>query len=120
MSDERIDLSLLDPQQDGRFERMAGSIAFRARAELMRRAGARRLSVVELVGGWVRPALLAAASIAAVSLSLLASFEPAKPEMVGAYMPASEVPPTATAWYEENRDPTADELLFASTQGENQ
>ena len=120
MSDERIDFSALDPRQDARFERMTANITERARFELARRAASRRTSLVELVGGWARPALLAAASIAVVSLSLLASVEPGESELVGAYMPAGEVPATAAAWYEENREPTADELLFASMAGENQ
>ena len=118
MSDERIDFSALDPQQDARFERMTANITERARAELARRAALRRTTIVELVGGWARPALLAAASIAVVSLSLLASIEPAESELVGAYMPAGEVPAAATSWYEENREPTADELLFASMAGD--
>ena len=119
MSDERIDFSALDPRQDARFERMTSNITERARFELARRAAARRTSVVELLGGWARPALLAAASIAAVSLSLLSSVEPDDSEMVGAYMPAAEVPAAATSWYEENREPTADELLVASMVGDN-
>ena len=115
MTDERFDLSPLDPRDDARFERMVSNITARARFELARRA-AQRQSVVELVAGWARPALLAAAAIAGVSLTLLATFDRSSAGVVvtGAYMPASEVPETATGWYEEDREPTVEDLLVAS------
>jgi hypothetical protein len=114
MTDERFDLSPLDPLDDARIERMVGNITARARFELARRAAAQRQSVVELVAGWARPALLAAATVAGVSLTLLATYEPSDAEVVtGAYMPANEVPATASGWYEEDRDPTIDDLLVA-------
>jgi anti-sigma-K factor RskA len=115
MTDERFDLSPLDPQEDARFERMVGRITERARFELARRRGAQRQSVVELVAGWARPALVAAAAIAGVSLTLLATFDRSNAGVVvtGAYMPASEVPATATSWYEEDRDPTVEDLLVS-------
>lgn len=114
MTDERFDLSPLDPREDARFERMVSSITERARFELARRRGAQRQSVVELVAGWARPALLAAATIAGVSLTLLATFDRTNAGVVvGAYMPAGEVPATATSWYEEDRDPTVEDLLVS-------
>jgi anti-sigma-K factor RskA len=119
MTDERFDLSPLDPQDDARFERMVSAISQRARFELARRAAAQRQSVVELMAGWARPALLAAASVAGISLTLLATFDRSNAETVtGAYMTAAEVPAAATAWYEEDRDPTVDDLLVVSSQGE--
>lgn len=121
MTDERFDLSPLDPHGDARFERMVGNITERARFELARRAAAQRQSVVELVAGWARPALLAAATIAGISLTLLATFDRSNAGVVvtGAYMPASEVPAAATSWYEENREPTVEDLLIAAeTEGQ--
>jgi len=121
MTDERFDLSPLDPGGDARFERMVGNITGRARFELARRAAARRQSVFELVADWARPALLAAATVAGVSLTLLATFDRSNAGMVvtGAYMPASEVPAAASAWYEEDRAPTVDDLLIAAeTEGQ--
>lgn len=121
MTDERFDLSPLDPMDDARFERMVGSITARARFELARRAAAQRQSIVELVGGWARPALLAAAGVAGVSITLLATYGHSSAEPVtGAYMPASEVPEAATSWYEEDRAPTVDDLLVAANPGEGQ
>ena len=120
MSDERVDLSALELQDDARFERMVANITGRARFELARRAASSRQSVVELVASWARPALAAAATIAVASLTLLTLFRPSNAEaLTGAYMPASEVPATATAWYEEDREPTASDLLVAATQGDN-
>ena len=121
MSDERVDLSPLDPQEDPRFERMVATITARARFELARRAANTRQSVVELVASWARPALAAAATIAVASATLLAVFSPSNAEVAtGAYMPAAEVPAAASAWYEEDREPTAADLLVAVSQGDNQ
>ena len=121
MTDERFDLSPLVPMDDARFERMVGSITERARFELARRAAAQRQSIVELVAGWARPALLAAAGVAGVSITLLATYGRSNAEpTVGAYMPASEVPATASGWYEEDRDPTVDDLLVAANPGDGQ
>jgi hypothetical protein len=106
---------------DKRFERMVGNITARARFELARRAAVQRQSIVELVAGWARPALLAAAGVAGVSITLLATYGRTNAEPVtGAYMPASEVPEAASGWYEEDRDPTVDDLLVASNPGEGQ
>ena len=118
MSDDRIDLSPLDPCSDARFERMVANITRRARAELARRAAVRP-SVVELIAGWARPAILIAASIAGVSVALLALFDRSQAGAMpaGAFMPASEVPASALSWYEEDREPTVDDLLVVSSQG---
>ena len=115
MTDERFDLSPLDPREDARFERMVGNITERARFELARRRSAQRQSVVELMAGWARPALLTAATIAGISLTLLATFDRSNAGVLvtGAYMPASEVPPAASGWYEEDRDPTVEDLLVS-------
>jgi hypothetical protein len=122
MTDERFDLSPIKPD-DARFERMVSNITERARFELARRAAAQRVTVVELVAGWAKPALLAAASIAGVSLALLTMFDRSHAEAATsttAYMPATELPATASDWYEEGREPTVDELLVAGTQGDTQ
>ncbi len=121
MTDERFDLSPLDPQEDARFERMISVITTRARFELARRAAVQRQSVFELVADWARPALLAAATVAGVSITLLTMYGRSNAVTVtGAYMPASEVPATASGWYEEDREPTVDDLLVAANPGEGQ
>ncbi|MGQ0562864.1 MAG: hypothetical protein ACT443_13440 [Gemmatimonadota bacterium] len=101
---------------------MVGSIMWRARGELSRRAPSQDVSVVEAVAGWFRPAVAAAAAIATISLALLASNGGSNQAeaQTGAYMPSSAVPAAMTSWYEENRLPTAAELLVAATGERNQ
>lgn len=121
MSDERFDLSALDLDKDPeRFERLVGNITWRARMELARRAARREVSPVEAVAAWFRPALAAAAAIAAVSLTLLGMTrrDASAEEMpTGAYMSGTEVPVALTTWYEEGSSPTAAELLVADEGG---
>lgn len=115
MTDEHFNFSPLAPDDEA-VQRMLRNIDWRSRAELARRA-AQRMSVVELIAGWARPAVLIAASIAGISVALLAFFDGSQAEAAtGAFMPASEVPPTAVSWYEEDRDPTVEDLLVVSTQ----
>jgi len=119
MSDERFDLSALDLGNDPeRFESLVGRITWRARSELARRAALRHVTPVEMVAAWFRPAMAAAALIAAVSLTLLATVGRTQAEIpTGAYMSAAEVPAGMTGWYEEGSSPTADELLVVANEG---
>lgn len=120
MNDERFDLSALDLNQDPeRVERMVGGIMWRARMELVRRAAQRDVTAFEVVATWYRPALAAAAAIAAVSLTLLTTFRPPPVVPTGAYMSAAEVPAAMSVWYEEDRVPTAAELLVVANEGGN-
>ena len=120
MSDERFDFSALDLTNDSaRAERMVGNIMWRARAELTRRAAARELGAVELVASWYRPALAVAASIAAVSLTLLATVRPGTTAQTTAILSASDVPAAMNVWYEEERSPTAAELFVVANEGGN-
>ncbi len=116
MTDERVNLSPLTPSDEAE-ERMLRNIRWRTRAELARRA-AQRIPLVELMAGLARPAILVAASIAGISIALLAMFDDGSraEAATGAYMPASEVPAAALSWYEENREPTVDDLLVVSIQ----
>ncbi|HUP89319.1 MAG TPA: hypothetical protein VM100_08215 [Longimicrobiales bacterium] len=113
MNDERFDFSTLDLDKDpATFERMVGNIMWRAKSELKRRRG---LTPVEAVAAWFRPAMVAAAAIATVSLTMLATERPAAEEVAtGAYMSSAEVPIALTSWYEEGSSPTVDELLVAN------
>lgn len=116
MTDERFDLSALDPARDPEhFEKLVGSITWRARRELARRA-ARTLSPVEMVATWYRPALVAAAAVAAVSLTLLATVgRPQADDQLpaGAYLSGAEVPIALASWFEEESSPSAAELFVA-------
>lgn len=121
MSKERFDFSALDPARDPRhFERMVGDITGQARMELARRATRNRVSPVEMVAAWFRPALVAAAAVAAVSLMLLATVRHSTAHAdlaAGAYLTGTEVPVALTSWYEDDATPTAAELLVASEGG---
>ena len=119
MSDERLDLSALDPAADPeRFERMVGNITWGAQQELQRRR--RRVGPLEMMATWYRPAFVAAAAIAGVSLTLLATAQSGTSEVsTGAYMSAVEVPAAMSTWYEEDIPPTASDLLVVATEGGN-
>lgn len=121
MSDDRIDLSSLDLSRDpARMERMVASITWRARPELMRRRNTRPVTAVEMVAAWFRPALAAAAAVAAISVGAIAmSNRSGEVVQAGAYMSGSEVPVSLTTWYEEGSSPTAAELLVAANEGGN-
>ena len=119
MSDERFDFSALDLTRDvQRTERMVGNIMRRARAELARRAAGREPGPVELVAAWYRPALATAAAIAAVSLTLLATVRPPAVQATET-LSAGDVPTAMNVWYEEQRSPTAEELLVVANEGGN-
>jgi hypothetical protein len=115
MSDERFDFEALKLEQDD-VDRMVGRVMWRAQSELLRRAQAQNSGLLGAVAGWFRPAAVAAAAIAIVSLTSLASLlgNRANEPQTGAYMSSAEVPAAMTSWYEEDRLPTADELLLAT------
>ena len=115
MSDERFDFAALKLEQDD-VDRMVGRVMWRARGELARRAQAQNSGVLGAVAGWFRPAAVAAAAVALISVTTLASLvgKTASEPQTGAYMSSAEVPAALTSWYEEDRLPTADELLLAT------
>jgi len=123
MSEERFDFSALDLQSDpDRFERMVGNITWRARIELARRAAMGHVTPVDVLAAWSRPAMAAAAVIAVVSMTLLATIGRPQVETeiaTGAYMSGTEVPAALTSWYEEGNSPTATEVLVAGNEGGN-
>lgn len=112
MTERPLDLSPLDPAPDGSLDGLVRAITERAGPELARRAAAR--SPVTVLAGWARPALAAAAALAAVSLVGLSiarsgtSVAPLRrvPEELGLPAPVAE-------WVAEGRTPTRDDLLIA-------
>ena len=107
-----VDLSPLEPS-GARTELLVGTIMRRAAAELARRAAA-DVSPITVLYQWSKPALAAAAVVAAICVSVLASHE-----FHGAQAPgrgladALEVPAPVNAWLVENRSPTVADLLIA-------
>lgn len=113
MSDERIDLSAVDPAADGSLDGMIRAISTRAAPELARRAAARSPFVV--LADWALPSFAAAAALAAISLlglglSLGSTEAPVPlrgvPEELGLTGPVIE-------WVAEERAPTPDDILLA-------
>lgn len=103
---EPMELSPLRPDDLAR-ERMVRAIAARAAPSLARRAPPR--GPLLMLAGWARPALAAAAVVAAVSLAALAALEPVpeRLDMVAERLPTEP----ADAWMVEPREPNDTDLI---------
>lgn len=113
MEPERIDLTALSVDRDSvSFERRVHAIMRAAAPELARRAA--RDGVLVVLGQWLRPALAAAAVIAAVSAGALASgVADMPPVMTTGVVQALGVVEPASQWLDEERDPTVSDLEMA-------
>lgn len=107
------DLARLDPREDPeRWERMVGSIMAAARSELARRAALPEAGLTQLLSSWVRPALSAAAALAAMAATvLLLQREPAAP--AATTVNALGYPEAVTAYVETGQARSLDELTVA-------
>lgn len=114
---EQVDFGMIDLERDPqKFERLVGSVMWRARGELKRRRTAQTLTVTEAVAAWFRPAIAAAAAIAGISLTMLARAGGSEVEaQTSAYLSNAGVPTEMTAWYDEDRSPTASDLMVATS-----
>ncbi|MBX6365687.1 MAG: hypothetical protein IRZ00_17605 [Gemmatimonadetes bacterium] len=108
------DLAPLDPREDPeRWERMVGSIMAAARPELARRAALPEAGLMLLLSSWVRPALSAAAALAAMAATvLLLQREPA-PAPAATTVNALGYPEAVTAYVETGQARSLDELTVA-------
>lgn len=113
MEPERVDLSPLDPTTDRlRYERLVRRIVDAAGPELARRAG--EAGPLAVLGEWARPALTAAAIIAALALgALMATARGGGSAPPDTLVDALGVPAPAADWLEEGREPTAADLVLA-------
>ena len=112
MEPERVDLSPLDPSNDRlRYERLVRRIVEAAGPELARRAG--EAGPLALLGAWARPALTAAAVIAALALGALAGTDRGGSPPPTTVVDALGVPSPAADWLEEGREPTTADLVLA-------
>lgn len=112
MDTERVDLSPLDPAEDRLgYERLVRRILNAADPELARRA--RAAGPLALVAGWARPAIAAAAIIAAVALGGLTATQRAPVQSSDSMVDALGVPEPAAQWLEYEREPNADDLVLA-------
>lgn len=108
--EERIDLSALE-LDEGRRELLVAAIMANAMPELARRR-ALDVSPMQMLSGWMRPALAAAAVIALLSGSVLAlDLTEAAPG--GSLAEALAVPEPADAWLVGERAPTVGDVLIA-------
>ena len=109
MHEEPIDLSPLHPAP-ARREAMVAAITARGLAE----AAAVR-SPLALVVGWMRPTLAAAALVAAVSLGVLATAEPAARGSTAMRTVADELnfPAPVAEWIADERTPSDADLIHA-------
>lgn len=116
MDDRPIDLRALDPSLDReRWERRIASLAALAAPELARRA-ALAGSPAQVLLGWFRPALSAAAALALCAvavLALLARGAEARSARPAIAAEALRLPPSVARLLGEERAPTVGELSLA-------
>jgi hypothetical protein len=112
MEPERIDLSGYRPDQNS-FERRVRAIMRAAAPELARRA--QRDGLLVAVGQWLRPALAAAAVVAAIAAgALVAEFSrPQQTAAAGTMVEELGVVEPASRWLDEGREPTVSDLMMA-------
>jgi hypothetical protein len=115
---ERLDLDALDPRRDHeQWERMVRQIMTRSSAELQRRQGSAVFGLFDGLLTWSRPALAAAAALAALSLVALSQFQ--RPTVVtqSTYFESPGLPTPVAIMLEEGQALSMLDLLVMS--GEN-
>jgi hypothetical protein len=111
MTDE-MDFTPLE-MHDIRREQLVAAVMSSARGELLRRAT--DVSPFAVLSSWSRPALVAAAILAAVCLSMLSRPTGATPG--AGVADALAVPTPAVAWLVGDREPTVADLMVAMEEG---
>jgi hypothetical protein len=113
MDDRPIDFTPLDPTLDAeRWERRISTIAALAAPELARRA-AGAWSPSQVLAGWLRPALAAAAVLAlcaAAALSLLPGPSPEPPVILAEDL---RLPAPVSLWLGDDQPPTVADVALA-------
>jgi hypothetical protein len=109
------DLARLDPREDPeRWERMVASIMVAAQPELARRAGLREPGLTQLLSSWVRPALSAAAALAAMAATvLLLQRQPAAAQDAATAVNELGYPEAVATYVETGQARSLDELTVA-------
>lgn len=112
MEPDRVDLSPLDPAEDQlHYERLIRRITMAAAPELARRAEAS--APLALLGAWARPALAAAAIIAALATGAIVATDRAPASPGAASLTEMGLPDPAAGWLAEGREPTEADLVLA-------
>lgn len=110
MMDERMDLTAVELSVAER-EMLVASILARATPELTRRAA--DVNPILLLSEWMRPALAAAAVLAAICVSVLSGHDFTGSMARTGLAEALNVPTPANEWVVADRAPTLDDLLLA-------
>lgn len=117
MDERPIDLTPLDPARDReRWERRIASIVVLAAPELARRAAAAE-SPLQVLVGWFRPALSAAAVLALCAGGALTLLLPAGAPEPAVAVDALRLPAPIALWLGDDQPPTVADLALAM-QGE--
>jgi ferric-dicitrate binding protein FerR (iron transport regulator) len=114
MDNEFRDLRPLDPREDPeRWARMTASIARRAAPELARRRAAQP-GLMMLLSTWARPAVSAAAGLAAAALAVLVlgATEP-QADPTPDYALTLGYPTPVAQWMEHGITPSVEELMVS-------
>ena len=118
MDERPIDLTPLDPTLDGeRWERRIAAIAVLAVPELARRAAAVE-SPLQVLVGWFRPALSAAALLALSAGGTLMLLLPAGAPEPAAAVDALRLPAPIALWLGDDAQPPTVADLALAMQGE--
>jgi hypothetical protein len=121
--DDFRDLAPLDPSRDAaRWERMVAGIGRAAAPELERRARLPQPGLLHLLAAYARPALSAAALVAAIGLGVLAAAGgPADADAAPSQAQVADAlgyPTPLAAWVDPERTPGSAEMLTAIHAGE--
>jgi hypothetical protein len=118
MDERRIDLTPLDPTLEReRWERRIAAIVVLAAPELARRAAAAE-SPMQVLVGWFRPALSAAAVLALCAGGALTLLLPADAPEPAAAVDALRLPEPIALWLGDDQPPTVADLALAVQGGE--
>ena len=121
LEDDFRDLAPLDPSQDGaRWERMVAGITLASAPELQRRTRLPDMGLLQLLAGYVRPAVSAAALMAAAAGAVfVAAGEQSTTVADGDAVSQAQVasgmgyPSSVAGWVASDNTPSASEMVAA-------
>jgi hypothetical protein len=115
MTDDRLDLSPLDPTRDSvGFDRVVGRIMDRAALPLARRRA--RATAIGQITTWWKPMLAVAAAVVLAAVGVLTQVEPAAATaqvQEASLAEAMGIPSTLVGWMSSEETPTAAQVFSA-------
>lgn len=113
--DDFHDLAPLDPTRDAlRWEAMVGSILGEAQPELVRRARTTAPGTLLLLSEWMRPAVSAAALLAAAAGAFLLTEHRSTVSADTEGLADALYPATVATWLEADQTPSLEDLVTAT------